>query len=74
MIEVRVSIPDKKGQIAKITMLAADCDVNVVDIEVTHSVEGSQGILVLVVSRTESQRFLTALAGLTYHATIRELA
>ena len=74
LIEVRVSIPDKKGQIAKITMLAADCDVNVADIEVAHSAEGSQGVLVLVVSRNESQRFLTALAGMAYNATIRELA
>ena len=74
LLEVRVPIPDRKGQIAAITMLAADCDVNVADIEVAHSPEGSEGVLVLVVARTEAQRFLAALAGQGYHPTTRDLA
>lgn len=73
-LEVRVPIPDRKGQIAAITMLAADCDVNVADIEVAHSPEGSDGVLVLVVARTEAQRFVAALAGQGYHPTTRDLA
>lgn len=74
LLEVRVPIPDRKGQIAAITMLAADCDVNVADIEVAHSTEGAEGVLVLVVARTEAQRFLAALAGQGYHPTTRDLA
>ncbi|WP_419841563.1 prephenate dehydrogenase/arogenate dehydrogenase family protein [Candidatus Poriferisodalis sp.] len=74
LVEVRVPIPDRKGQIAGITMLAADCDVNVADIEVAHSPEGAHGVLVLVVARTDAQRFLAALAGQGYHPTTRELA
>lgn len=74
LLEVRVPIPDSKGQIAAITMLAADCDVNVADIEVAHSPEGVEGVLVLVVARTEAQRFLAALAGQGYHPTTRDLA
>lgn len=74
LLEVRVPIPDRKGQIAAITMLAADCDVNVADIEVAHSTEGSEGVLVLVVARIEAQRFLAALAGQGYHPTTRDLA
>lgn len=74
LLEVRVPIPDRKGQIAAITMLAADCDVNVADIEVAHSPEGAEGVLVLVVARTEAQRFLAALAGQGYHPTTRDLA
>jgi prephenate dehydrogenase len=73
LIEVRVPIPDRKGQIAAITMLAADCDVNVADIEVAHSPEGARGVLVLVVARAEVQRFLAALAGQGYHPSTREL-
>tara|TARA_Y100001936_G_scaffold80801_2_gene79380 strand:+ start:8036 stop:9103 length:1068 start_codon:yes stop_codon:yes gene_type:complete len=74
LLEIRIPIPDRKGQIANITMLAADCDVNVADIEVAHSTEGAQGILVLVVARAEVQRFLAVLAGQGYKPTTRELA
>ncbi len=74
LVEVRIPIPDRKGQIANITMLAADCEVNVADIEVAHSAEGAQGVLVLVVAQAEVQRFLAALAGQGYRPTTRELA
>jgi prephenate dehydrogenase len=74
LVEVRIPIPDQKGQIANITMLAADCEVNVADIEIAHSPEGTQGVLVLVVAQAEVQRFLAALAGQGYRPTTRELA
>ena len=74
LIEIRIRIPDRKGQIANITMLAADCDVNIADIEVAHSTEGAEGVLVLVVARAEVQRFLAVLAGQGYKPTTRELA
>ena len=74
LIEIRIPIPDRKGQIANITMLAADCDVNIADIEVAHSAEGAEGVLVLVVARAEVQRFLAVLAGQGYKPTTRELA
>lgn len=74
LIEVRVPIPDRPGQIAAITMLAADTDVNVMDIEIAHSPEGTAGVLVLVVARAEVQRFIAALGGQGYRPTTRELA
>ncbi len=74
LLEVRVPIPDRKGEIAAITMLAADCDVNIMDIEVAHSPEGDRGVLVMLVARAEVGRFLAALAGREYHPTTRELA
>lgn len=72
--EVRVPMQDRKGQIAAITMLAAECNVNVADIEVAHSTEGEHGVLVMVVARSESQGFLKVLAEHGYHSTTRELA
>ncbi len=72
--EVRVPMPDRKGQIAAITMLAADCNINVADIEVAHSTEGDRGVLVMVVAREDAEGFLAALADQGYHPTIRELA
>ena len=74
LVEVRIPIPDQKGQIANITMLAADCEVNVADIGVAHSPEGTQGVLVLVVAQAEVQRVLAVLAGQGYRPTTRELA
>ena len=75
MLEVRVPIPDRKGQIAAITMLAAGLRrERGPTIEVAHSPEGAEGVLVLVVARTEAQRFLAALAGQGYHPTTRDLA
>ncbi len=74
LLEVRVPIPDRKGQIAAITMLAADCDINVADIEVAHSPEGAAGVLVLVVARADAQRFLATLTEQGYHPTTRGLA
>lgn len=74
LIEVRVPIPDRKGQIAAITMLAADCDVNVADIEVAHSPEGDAGVLVLVVARSAQQAFTDALTANGYRPTTRALA
>lgn len=74
LVEVRVPIPDRKGQIAAITMLAADCDVNVADIEVAHSPEGDAGVLLLVVARSAQERFVEALNANGYHPTLRDLA
>jgi len=74
LIEVRVPIPDRKGQIAAITMLAADCDVNVTDIEVAHSTEGERGVLVLLVALSDGDRLVAALESKGYHPTTRKLA
>ncbi len=71
--EVRVPMPDRKGQIAAITILAADCNINVADIEVAHSTEGERGVLVMVVAREDVEGFLNALTKQGYHPTTREL-
>ncbi len=71
--EVRVPIPDRQGQIAAITMLAADNNINVADIEVAHSTEGDRGVLVMVVAREDVENFLSALTRQDYHPTTREL-
>ena len=72
--EVRVPMQDRQGQIAAITMLAADCNINVADIEVAHSTEGDRGVLVMVVAREDVEGFLAALTEQGYHPTTRELA
>lgn len=52
LAEVRIPIPDRPGFIAEVTTLAGQLDVNIYDIELSHSPEGDRGILVLTVSAT----------------------
>ncbi len=49
LAEIRVPIPDRKGVLAEITTLATELDVSIWDIEIAHSTEGPQGVLILVV-------------------------
>jgi prephenate dehydrogenase len=47
--ELRVPVPDRPGMLADVTTLATDLDVNIVDLEIAHSSEGAQGVLILLV-------------------------
>jgi len=61
LVEVRVPVPDRPGVVAEITTLLAELDVNIADLEIAHSTEGSRGVLVMVVERSAHERVLTAL-------------
>ena len=39
LVEVRIPVPDRPGVIAEITVLAAELGINIVDLEIAHSVE-----------------------------------
>lgn len=71
---VRVPVFDRPGEIARITRLATDIDVNIYDLEIAHSVEGAQGVLVLVVEQSRSERLLGALMAHDYRPSVRLLA
>ena len=71
--EIRVPLPDRKGELAVITRLAADLDVNILDIEVAHSAEGDRGVVILVVRASRADRLLGGLAGAGYHPVSRAL-
>ena len=47
--EVRIPVPDRPGGVADVAILAADLDVNIVDLEIAHSTEGPQGVLVMLI-------------------------
>jgi prephenate dehydrogenase len=49
LAEIRVPIPDRTGVLAEITTLATDLDVSIADIEIAHSAEGDEGVLILLV-------------------------
>ncbi len=59
--ELRVLVPDRPGVLAEVTTLAGEMGVNIEDLEIAHSAEGTRGVLVLVVS---SEAADTVIAGL----------
>ena len=55
---VRVPIADRSGEVARVATLATELDVNLLDLEIAHSAEGQQGVLILVVD-TDNVDLLT---------------
>jgi prephenate dehydrogenase len=71
--EVRVPIPDRKGEVARITTLATDFDVSIADIEIAHSAEGPQGVLIMLVESTLAERLAAGLAEHGYKPSVHTL-
>ncbi len=69
--EVVVPIPDRPGELAAITTLAAELDVNILDLEISHSGEGRQGVLTVVVDADLAERLVGGLMVRAYHPTVR---
>ncbi|MEA2973510.1 MAG: prephenate dehydrogenase [Actinomycetota bacterium] len=74
LAEVRVPVPDRPGVLAEVTTLLGEMGVNIVDLEIAHSVEGPQGVLVMVVRRQEAEDVRSALTDRGYRPSWRALA
>lgn len=72
--EVRVRIKDQKGELAAITGLAAELDVNILDLEIAHSAEGPTGVIVLLVSADASDVLRGGLLARGYRPSVRKLS
>ena len=73
LVELAVAIPDRPGEIAAIANLAAELDVNIFDLEISHSGEGRQGVMIVVVDETRSERFVGGLMARGYRPSVRSL-
>jgi prephenate dehydrogenase len=73
LVELRLRIPDREGVLGPIFMLATDLDVSVVDFEVAHSMEGPEGVLILVVDADQGERLRDGLAGAGYRPSLRRI-
>jgi len=73
LVEVRVPVPDRPGVAAEVTTLLAELDVNIEDLEIAHSSEGTRGVLVLVVKADADERVRRALADRGYRPSSRAL-
>lgn len=71
--EVRVPVSDRSGELARITTLAAELDVSIADLEILHSAEGQQGVVILLVERDLAERFRGGLIALGYRPSLRDL-
>jgi prephenate dehydrogenase len=72
--ELRVPVTDREGVLAEITSVASNLGVNIYDIEIAHSAEGPQGVLLLVVDTAHALRLREGLSGRGYRSTVRELS
>ncbi len=73
LAEVRIPVADRKGALAGITMLATEVDVSIADIEIAHSVEGDEGVVILLVESGHGPRLLDRLVANGYRAVLRRL-
>ncbi len=67
LVELRVPVRDRPGVLAEVTTLAGRLGVNIVDVEIAHSLEGGGGVLVLVVPAVGADALEPALSELGYH-------
>ncbi|MGI9032222.1 MAG: prephenate dehydrogenase/arogenate dehydrogenase family protein [Acidimicrobiales bacterium] len=73
LAEVRVPVPDRKGVAAEVTTLLAELAVNIEDLEIVHSSEGTRGVLVLMVRAESGEAVRAALAARRYRPSVRHL-
>jgi prephenate dehydrogenase len=73
LVEIRVPIVDRKGALAEIMVLATELDVSIADIEIAHSVEGDEGILIMLVEDGVAERFHRGLVEHGHRASLQAL-
>jgi len=73
LVEVRVPVPDRPGVLAEITTLAGELGVNIEDLEIAHSAEGSRGVLLLVVDAGSSDLVRGALLARGYRPSVQAI-
>jgi prephenate dehydrogenase len=69
--EVRIPVPDRPGVVADVAILAADLDVNIVDLEIAHSTEGPQGVIVMLIESGSLEVFRAGLVERGYRPAVR---
>jgi prephenate dehydrogenase len=67
LAELRIPVPDKPGVLAEVTTLAGSLGVNIVDLEIAHSMEATGGVLVLVIAARHADALERSLVGRGYH-------
>lgn len=71
LCEVRVTMPDRPGELARLTTLAPE--VNIYDFEIAHSVEGGRGVAIMVMAVEDHAAFADQLTEAGYRSSMRKL-
>jgi prephenate dehydrogenase len=58
---LRVPVPDRPGVLAEVTTVASDANLNIYDLEIAHSQEGSSGVLIMVLDEAAAPALAAAL-------------
>ncbi len=74
LVLLKVVVTDRPGILADVTTVASDLQVNVVDLQIAHSVEGGAGVLQLTIDEVRSQDLRRALVERGYRCTLEALA
>ena len=74
LVEVRVPVPDRPGVLADVTTLATELDVNILDLEIAHSSEGTKGVLILLIEAGMADLLRGGLLARGYRPSIQHLA
>ena len=74
LAEVRIPVPDRPGVLAEVTTLAAELGVNVADMEIAHSSEGTSGVAILLVEAALADRFRGGLIARGYRPSVQALS
>ena len=73
LAEFRIPVPDRPGVLADVTTLASELDVNIADLEIAHSSEGVQGVLILLVEAGSADVFRGGLIARGYRPSVQHL-
>jgi len=71
--EVILPVLDQPGEIAAVTSLAAKLDVNIFDLEISHTAEGMRGVMVLIVESESGPKFIEELKQIGYTPKINSI-
>jgi prephenate dehydrogenase len=74
LAELRIRVPDRPGELAAITSLAAEAGIGIYDIEIAHSAEGPGGVLILVVDDADADTLAAAVEAKGYRGQVAHLS
>jgi prephenate dehydrogenase len=74
LAELRIPVPDRDGVIAEIASLAAGAGIGIYDIEIAHSAEGPQGVMILVVDNADAETLRVAVEAAGYPGRAEQLS
>ncbi len=71
--EIRVGVKDEPGELVKVLSIARDLDINIEDIEISHTLEDGSGVLLIIIDSSKSILFIESLEVNGYKANLVDI-